>query len=194
MDKKKQKLSRLDFFKEIGQSLAQFVDAAFADELTAFADKFPELIRPPGRKDESDFLQRCIKCGKCIRACPFIALQPVIKAGEFDRGTPCLRLGTSFCRFCEDFPCVNACPTGALSKDGNLKKIGCAQALAKLCLRSSGNECTACAQICDRTFKAISYPGEAQAPSIDASLCSGCGACLTVCPVTPEPALVIRGD
>ena len=32
------------------------------------------LLRPPGAQGESDFMARCIKCGKCIEACPYQAL------------------------------------------------------------------------------------------------------------------------
>ncbi len=191
---KKHKMSRSGFFSELGSSFAQFIDAAFSDELEAFADKFPNLIRPPGCGNENDFLKLCIKCGKCIQACPHIALQPVIHANEFDQGTPCLRTGSSFCRFCKDFPCIAACPTGALSPKGNLHKIGRAEALSQRCLRSNGIECEACRAICSRTFNAISFAESNQPPVIDGDLCSGCGACLTVCPVTPDRAIILKPD
>ncbi len=192
---KKQKISRSGFFRELGSSLGQFIDAAFADELTAFAEKFPDLIRPPGCRNESDFLKRCIKCGKCIQACPFIALQPVLHANEFDRGTPCIRTGSAFCRFCNDFPCISACPTGALSlENGNLQKIARAEVIAKRCLRVNEIACEACGEICSRSFKAISFAKANEPPQIDACSCSGCGACLTVCPVTPERAIALRND
>ena len=33
-----------------------------------------KLLRPPGIQSEQDFMARCIKCGKCIEACPYAAL------------------------------------------------------------------------------------------------------------------------
>lgn len=189
----KQRISRSEFFKEIGSSLTHFIDSIFSDELTAFAEKFPDLIRPPGCRNESDFLKHCIKCGKCIQACPFIALQPVLHANEFDRGTPCIRIGSSFCRFCSDFPCIAACPTEALSlENGNLHKIGRAEVIAQKCLRVNDIACEACGEICSRTFKAISFAKPNEPPQIDPNLCTGCGACLTVCPVTPQRAIILK--
>ena len=35
-----------------------------------------ESLRPPGSSDEQDFLAKCIKCGRCIEACPFKAIIP----------------------------------------------------------------------------------------------------------------------
>lgn len=194
MNRNEKKISRKGFFEELGRNFAGFFEEAFGDELDSFQKQFPDLIRPPGRTDESDFLQRCVKCGKCIRACPFIALQPVLRANEFDRGTPTLRSGTSFCRFCEGFPCIEACPTGAISRQGNLKKIATAVCKQKTCLRTSSIECNACEQICSKTFKAINCRLAGHPPEILTEKCSGCGACLTVCPVTPEPALKLKGD
>lgn len=192
MKKPEKKFSRKNFFKSIVDGFASFVDEIMGDELDDFQKKFPDLIRPPGVVHEDNFLKLCIKCGKCIRACPFLALQPVIHANEFDRGTPCLRVGTSFCRFCEGFPCIEACPTGALTKDGNCKKIATAEAIKEKCLRSNGIDCTACEQICARTWKAISYNLHNQPPTINNRICTGCGACITVCPVSPDPALKLR--
>ncbi|MFZ5950535.1 MAG: 4Fe-4S binding protein, partial [Candidatus Rifleibacteriota bacterium] len=109
-------------------------------------------------------------------------------------GTPCLRTGTSFCRFCADFPCINACPTGALNLVSAHDRIGLAKANPETCLRSQGQECSACCQMCDRTFKAIRLTETGKPPAVDREKCTGCGACVTVCPVTPVPAIRITGD
>ncbi len=36
----------------------------------------PKLIRPPGSVEESEFLEKCIKCDQCINSCPTNVLQP----------------------------------------------------------------------------------------------------------------------
>ena len=36
------------------------------------------VVRPPGALTESEFLDRCIKCGQCMRACPTNVVQPTL--------------------------------------------------------------------------------------------------------------------
>ncbi len=194
MSKPEKKVSRSGFLKQIGLDIFGFVDEIFGDELDALEKAFPELVRPPGHLPESEFLSRCSRCGACIRACPFIALQPVIDGNAFDRGTPCLRTGTSFCRFCGDFPCINACPTGALAMSSPHDRIGQAKINPATCLHSHGQECSACYLMCDRTFKAISLTESGKPPAVDRDKCTGCGACVTVCPITPVTAIKVTCD
>ena len=105
------KINRKDFFKESLNNIGSFFNEIFSDELENLSVLFPEIIRPPGAQNEEIFQKLCNRCGECIRACPFFSLQPVFKGNQFDQGTPSLRLGEAFCRFCEDIPCIKACPT-----------------------------------------------------------------------------------
>ena len=52
--------------------------AAVAFQGIAYAVQGPakSLLRPPGAQGEADFSARCIKCGKCMEACPYVALFP----------------------------------------------------------------------------------------------------------------------
>ncbi len=194
-------MQRKDFFRAFFNDLLNGVDIAFGEELSAFAEKFPELIRPPGAGNEQEFLETCSKCGNCIRACPYFALRPVLMANEFDRGTPALRIGEAFCRFCHEFPCVAACPTGALSQkqQSRLHKIGCAEVIAGNCIRKDGTDCRACFDKCEeigscaiKLVTSAQNDAECSFPEIINSKCSGCGACLTVCPAYPDPAISLK--
>ncbi len=76
----------------------------------------PQLIRPPGALDEAAFLNRCIRCGQCMRICP----TNVIHAATWEAGmeglwTPVLnfRIGTSGCQ-ANCVACSHICPTAAL--------------------------------------------------------------------------------
>ena len=187
MSKKEKKFNRFGFFKEIAANFGEFIDELFGESLDNFSEKFPELIRPPGSGKEEEFIRLCIKCGKCIKACPYIALQPVIYANEFDRGTPCLRVSASYCRFCKDFPCITACPSGALNKNNKTDKIALAVIDGEKCLRTSKIACDACSQRCKNG--AIKITAANKKPEIHACKCTGCGACVCVCPVTPTAAI-----
>ncbi len=191
---KNRPLNRQAFFKGIVNDLGTLVHELFGEELDALQKKFPDVVRPPGAGSEVTFLNLCLKCHKCIKACPYMAIRPSLACNGFDDNTPVLNTGSSFCRFCTDFPCVKACPTGALSNKNNLRKIGQAFILPDKCLRKQNISCNGCEQICRQGANAIKCDLLPALPEIDEKLCTGCGACLTVCPVTPEPALIIRRD
>ena len=76
----------------------------------------PQLVRPPGALIESEFLDRCIKCGQCMRICPTNVIHPAAwEAGMEGLWTPVLnfRIGTSGCQY-KCIACGNICPTAAI--------------------------------------------------------------------------------
>lgn len=84
------------------------------------------VIRPPGALAEEDFLQRCIKCGQCMRACPTNVIQPAtLEAGPEGLWTPLLnfRIGTSGCQL-NCIACGNVCPTAAIRPLTLNEKLG----------------------------------------------------------------------
>lgn len=92
----------------------------------AGANWTPGLIRPPGALDEAAFLERCVKCGQCMRACPTNVLQPIdFRAGPEALWTPVLnnRIGTSGCQL-NCVACGNVCPTGAIAPLTLDEKLG----------------------------------------------------------------------
>jgi polyferredoxin len=76
----------------------------------------PRVVRPPGALAEEQFLERCLKCGQCLRVCPTNVIQPAMaEAGLEGLWTPVLnfRVGTSGCQL-NCVACGHICPTAAI--------------------------------------------------------------------------------
>jgi len=87
---------------------------------------YHRVIRPPGALAEEQFLQRCIKCGQCMRVCPTNVIQPGgIDGGLENLWTPVLnnRIGSSGCQL-NCVACGQVCPTSALRPIKLSEKLG----------------------------------------------------------------------
>jgi len=170
----------------------------------------PLLIRPPGSVDEGHFLDRCIRCGDCMKVCPNNALHPAVFEGGIEGlWTPVLvsRIG-----YCEPncTLCSQVCPTGAIweitvaEKNGkNPIRIGTAFYDRGRCLPwGMATECIVCEEWCPTSPKAICLVAaevtDAQGqtktvkqPYVDPKRCTGCGACEFACPVKGSPAIYV---
>jgi polyferredoxin len=74
------------------------------------------LVRPPGALPEARFVERCIKCGQCMRICPTNILHPALtEAGVEGFWTPVanFRIGSSGCQV-NCIACGQVCPTAAI--------------------------------------------------------------------------------
>ena len=100
-------------------------------------------------------------------------------------GTPRLDLGSAPCHLCSDMPCIEACATDALMSEGD--RMGTAWIQSLDCLVSLGTGCSVCAEHCP-VEGAIAFA--AGMPTIDPSLCVGCGMCHYACPA-PQNAIAI---
>ncbi|HFD78995.1 MAG TPA: ferredoxin-type protein NapG [Gammaproteobacteria bacterium] len=162
-----------------------------------------QALRPPGALAEADFLGACVRCGLCVRDCPYDTLR-LAKPGEpVATGTPYFTAREVPCEMCEDIPCVKACPTGAL--DHGLDDIDDARmGLAVLvdeenCLNFRGLRCDVCYRICPSIDKAITLEMQHNArsgmhamfiPTVHSDACTGCGKCEKAC-VLEEAAIKV---
>ncbi len=161
------------------------------------------IIRPPAALKEGEFINRCIRCGNCMKVCVTNGLQPVmLEAGIDGIWTPQLVPEIGYCEY-QCTLCGNTCPTGAippLSIERKKKvKLGLAVIDRETCLPYiKGTECIVCEEHCPVPNKAIKLVMEAGAggafvakPVIDKELCVGCAICQTKCPVRPRAVRVV---
>jgi ferredoxin-type protein NapG len=162
-----------------------------------------EALRPPGAAAEPAFLSACVRCGLCVRDCPYGTLRLADLADGPAAGTPWFRAREVPCEMCPDIPCVRACPTGALDK--GLERIEEARmGLAVLvdhetCLNWQGLRCDVCYRVCPLIDKAITLDPVHNrrtgkhavfVPTVHSEACTGCGKCEKSC-VLEEAAIKV---
>lgn len=82
------------------------------------------ILRPPGAISEDQFLKLCIKCGQCLQVCPYDAIELEDIDGGASVGMAFINPSKRGCYLCEAFPCMLACPTGALDHEhDNIKYV-----------------------------------------------------------------------
>lgn len=168
---------------------------------------YPYLIRPPGAINEKAFLERCIRCGLCMKICPQNALHPSIYEGGIETlWTPVLVARIGYCDPSCTL-CSQICPTGALAPitpdEKKEIKLGTAFVDRSRCLPWAMDKfCIVCEEYCPVSPKAIKaveikriISGNKEiilkGPKVVPELCIGCGACEHVCPVQIRPAIYI---
>ncbi|UCD70695.1 MAG: 4Fe-4S binding protein [Syntrophobacterales bacterium] len=167
----------------------------------------PRLIRPPGALSEKEFLQRCIKCGECMKVCLTNGLQPTLfEAGIEGIWSPILVSRVGYCQYYCTL-CGQVCPSGAIRRLSQAEKVKTKIGLAFIdmnrCLPyAQGIPCIVCEEYCPTAKKAIWFE-EALAigrdgkkrsvkkPKVDIDLCIGCGICEFKCPVVDQPAIYV---
>lgn len=177
----------------------------------------PELMRPPGSVEETEFLAKCIKCDQCINACPTNVLQPATtqEGGLEGLWTPVMNFELGHCQL-KCTMCSEVCPTGAI------KKITVEEKLGKGAYQEEGPirlgtaffdkgrclphameiPCVVCEEVCPTSPKAIQTKDVEvkdvfenivvlNQPFMVPDLCIGCGICEHECPVTDSRAVYV---
>jgi ferredoxin-type protein NapG len=160
-------------------------------------------IRPPGVSDEEDFLGACIRCGLCVRDCPYDTLKLAELGEEVALGTPYFTARDIPCEMCEDIPCIKACPTNALDHDLtdiDEARMGLAVVVdQETCIAFQGLRCEVCFNVCPIRGKAITldYQHNKRSgkhalfiPIVHSDACTGCGLCEKAC-ITEEAAIKV---
>ena len=177
------------------------------------AVKAPLALRPPGALAGNKFVQACVKCGKCVVACPYDTLM-LAKVGE-DKclGTPFFEPRDTPCYLCTNYPCITACPSGALlienikkeSEPANIEnsRMGLAVVHKESCIAFSGIQCDVCYRACPLMGKAIVLEKDRNEftgkhanlkPVVNSDYCTGCGICENVCIVEKAAIFILPID
>jgi ferredoxin len=162
----------------------------------------PLPVRPPGSVPEQEFLEMCIRCGECFKACPNNVLQPLaFQQGLEGLWTPAVAADFAGCESSCN-ACGQVCPTGAIRalplEEKKVARMGLAIVNKSTCLPFAGREaCQLCVDECVAAgYNAIEFtrvgtevdelgvPVEGSgflAPVVLADKCVGCGLCQTRC-------------
>ncbi|UCH36310.1 MAG: 4Fe-4S binding protein [Armatimonadota bacterium] len=153
-----------------------------------------QLIRPPGSVAEPEFLDRCVRCQQCVKACPTNGLQPALaEAGLDGLWTPVLvsRIGpcSEKCNLCG-----HVCPTDAIEpirvEDKPAIFIGQAIIDRSSCIVWAGDEtCLVCDEVCPYDAVDWKIVEGKKRPIVNDHTCTGCGECEKNCPVQPLAAI-----
>jgi ferredoxin len=165
----------------------------------------PELIRPPGSIPENDFLEKCIRCGECMKVCPTNVIQPtMLEAGLEGLWSPILKTQIDYCEY-KCAMCTQVCPTEAIRplslEEKQQIRIGTAHIDRNRCLpHAYSKPCLVCEEQCPLPEKAIWLEDATvltsrgnkvvlKQPHVNAELCIGCGICQNMCPVSDRAAI-----
>ena len=134
----------------------------------------PSIVRPPGAKKDQ-FVRLCHNCDLCLTSCP----EGIITADDAGRARVDFSRGA--CTFCGK--CADICPTGALDSTGAAEWPWQAS-IGVSCLSLDGVTCRSCEDACEeRAIRFRLMPRGRSEPLLDEDRCTGCGACVGVCPV-----------
>lgn len=138
------------------------------------AEKFKEIILPPGAVSEERLANKCFNCNLCVANCP----NKIIAKANDDFSVVHLDYSKGFCKY-DCNKCGEVCPTGAIKRlkleEKQKTRIGMAMIIEDKC-----SSCGLCAEACP-CHAIIKEDGKK--PILDATKCIGCGACKNACPV-----------
>ncbi|MCL2310360.1 MAG: ferredoxin-type protein NapG [Proteobacteria bacterium] len=203
----KEAINRRQFIVRTAQmvGVAACIGTVWQSMVRGEAKAAVNALRPPGALPEADFAAQCLKCGQCVRACPYDTLSLASIADVAPVGTPYFLARNIPCEMCADIPCARVCPSGALDAkfpDIEKARMGVAMIDAENCLSWLGLRCEICYRVCPLRDKAITLNIVEREtskhakfePVIHSDACTGCGKCEKACPTEQAAVRVLRPE
>lgn len=165
------------------------------------------LLRPPGVRDENEFLEKCVRCGECMKVCLKNALYPATwQSGIEGFYTPVVIPRLGYCEY-NCTLCGQVCPTAAIPdltvENKRLEVLGKAVFDKNHCLPFAKRiDCIVCEEHCpipdkairSREVKVLGPDGVwllVKEPYVVEEICNGCGICENVCPLETKAAIQV---
>ncbi|MDF0602439.1 ferredoxin-type protein NapF [Psychromarinibacter sp. C21-152] len=124
--------------------------------------------------DPQRIFERCTGCGACTRACP----EGIVTSGR--GGHPYIEF-TSACTFCG--ACAEACPEDVFDT-ARTPPMAAVARIGESCFEPLGISCRACEDACpEMALRTRPQLGGTARVEVSDAACTGCGACVSVCPV-----------
>ncbi|PST20615.1 ferredoxin-type protein NapF [Mesorhizobium plurifarium] len=141
-----------------------------------------QRVCPPGVTHAS--LEACTGCGRCVDACPTHVIRMVA-----DR--PALDFRIAECVFCGR--CAELCPEPVFA--GRPQRFPHIVTIGERCLAKNRTDCQACRDACPvGAIRFLPRSGGPFLPELDEHACTGCGACIAVCPVDAVGIQGVEGE
>ena len=176
------------------------LDGGLADIVRKKQPERATRITPFGSRSVKVFYDRCTACQLCVSACPNDVLRPSSDLKHFMQ--PEMSYERGYCRP-ECVKCSEVCPAGAIERITPEEKtalhIGVASVQRDLCIvERDGVNCGNCSRHCPvgaiiMVPKNPDDPDSLLIPTVNESLCIGCGACEHLCPSNPISAIRVNG-
>ncbi|GLQ29823.1 ferredoxin-type protein NapF [Litoribrevibacter albus] len=160
--------------------------ALFRGRFSSNSIAIVQKVRMPWMVSSEVFTDHCSRCAKCIDVCP----EQIIEKG--DGGYPTVNFKHGECTFCAE--CVDVCsepvfrnkeekPWDLVANITEAFSSSSSVSLDGVCMAHQGVVCQSCKDVCDVRAIRMSYQSSTvPVPVIDDDVCTGCGACLSVCP------------